>query len=115
MPNNTVNVHSDSLVYQNGQGYERLMLVLDWNPEDPRQLARIWIRVDRNPGDSFARADIYTIDGGFQEAIRLPINDWWNDMPGYLRWSNDNSRAKTHQLAVKVVDALKNLTEKADV
>ena len=110
-----VNIQSDSLVYQQGQGYERLMLINAWNPEDPRQLARVWIRVDRNPGESFARADIYTLEGGFQQAVMLPVNDWWTDMPGYLRWANDNSRAKTHQLATRIVERLQNLAGEVDL
>ncbi len=112
---NTVTIVADSGVYQQKQGYERLMLVSHWNPEDDMQLARIWIRVDRIPAESFAQADIYTLDGGFQKVVVIPHQDWWWDMPGYLRWAQDTSGVKTHRLATRLVDELRRVATEAEV
>lgn len=104
------NVYTDSGVYQEGQGYERLILVRGWDTDEPQRLARIHIRVDRVPDLSFARLVAYehpiTLDEQPAVNISLPPADFWREMPGYLRWANDSSEDKTWALAERLVKIL---------
>lgn len=110
-----VDIVADSKVYQSGQGYERLVLIKGWNPAEERHLARLWIRVDRNPSDSFAKAEAWTEDGGWQVIVTFPPNEFWTEMPGYLRWANDTSEAKTRQLMDRLTAALVEVAKAGDL
>lgn len=106
MPTTTHTILADSEVFQQGEGYERVLIVSDWHPTASSQMAQIQIRVDKNPGESFANASIWTAGAGWQLMAVLPSGSFWKEMPGYLRWHNDNSASKTMQVADRLVNEL---------
>lgn len=102
----------DSGVYESGLGYERLALVHNWNPEDGGHLARLYVRVDKNPSASFARAEAWTPNAGWQVIANIGPVDFWREMPGYLRWANDTSHAKTRQLLDRLYGILTEIAKR---
>lgn len=98
----SVPVVSDTGVHQNGDGYERLMLVHMGNNE----LFRAWVRVDKAPENSFARGDVWIPSTGWQAIATLPAHEWWKSVPGYLRWSNDSSDVATYRLLVRIFEEI---------
>lgn len=98
----SVPVISDTEVHQNGNGYERCMLV----HMNDNTLFRAWVRVDRAPEDSFARGDVWIPATGWNRLVTLPATDWWKSVPGYLRWSNDSSDVATYRLTVQIFEAI---------
>lgn len=101
-------IHSDSGIYQSGEGYERLIMITNWLPSNPGRVARIHIRVDRNPLESYARVESWK-DGGWTPIFDLAPNEFWYSMPGYLRWTNDRSVQSTITLARRLVRILGDL------
>lgn len=99
-------VLTDSDVYQEGQGYERVMIVRNWHRLNPTKICQVTIRVDRNPSESFARVAVWVDGRGWNQMAVIPPREFWRDMPGYLRWSNDSSDTKTAQLAGDLVEEL---------
>jgi hypothetical protein len=106
MPTDTHTILADTEVFQQDHGYERILLVAHWHPTNPGNLAQIHIRVDKNPGASFAKGSIWASAAGWQLMAMLPAQSFWKDMPGYLRWHNDNSATKTMQVADRLVNEL---------
>lgn len=102
---------TDSEVFQSGNGYERIMIVNGWNDGAMNAMAQIHIRVDKNPGESFAKVSAWTPNSGWQTLITTAPQDFWHDMPGYLRWANDNSDSKTQRLASDLIAELIDLAE----
>lgn len=111
----TPHVMADTRVYQSEEGYERLMLINGWNPDDDEHLARIWIRVDRNPSASFARVQAWTTQGGWSELVVIPPNEFWREMPGYLRWANDTSETHTMRLAKRLMEELIRVADQVNL
>lgn len=106
---------SDSEVYTEGEGYERIAIFTGWHQEDPRLMARTYIRVDRNPAASFAKIGVWTTQAGWQDLIQIPPNDFWHDMPGYLRWARDTSDRATYALTQELVQRLVTLQADSDI
>lgn len=106
---------TDSEVYINGNGYERLLIVKGWrgNPEKQDQLARIHIRVDRYRALSFAKASVWNSTDqsgdGWVEMIRLPVDEWWDRMQGYQRAAGKQAEIDTRLLAEDVIDELQSV------
>lgn len=111
----SIPVLADSEVFQQGQGYERAIIVSEWNPHDLKHMALLHMRVDRNPMDSFARASVWTVNSGWQPLVHIAPNDFWHSMPGYLRWSNDDSDSKTQGLAARLIASLTTLANNEKV
>lgn len=104
MPTKT-SVPVDSGVYQEGQGYERILLVRDWNANDRTITGRVHLRVDRVPEFSFAKFEVW--DNGLSDwrlMFQLAPSAFWSEMPGYLRWARDTSESKTWGLAMRLRD-----------
>ncbi len=97
-----VPVISDTGVHQNGDGYERCMLV----HMGDNSLFRAWIRVDKAPEHSFAHGDVWVPSDGWNQIVVLPSHDWWKSVPGYLRWSNDSSDVATYRLMTKILEEI---------
>lgn len=111
-----VNVLTDSGVYTEGEGYERVILVNKWHPDNDRLMARVSIRVDRLPGDSHALGEVWiSASQTWLPLIKFAPQDFWPVMPGYLRWANDTSDEKTWSLAAQIMDELIDLAEQTDL
>lgn len=94
----TYRILADTEVYQSGEGYERTMVMIDWHPTQPSRLMQAQIRVDRVPGSSFAYASVWTTANGWVRVVDYHSVRFWANMPGYLRWHQDNSDVKTRNL-----------------
>jgi hypothetical protein len=110
----TFPILTDSGVYQEGEGYERLILVNHWDAEFPRRLAKFHIRVDRIPSRSFANTYVWSRPTSSWQLVAMwDHRDFWDSMPGYLRWSNDRSDEETaRMLSNMVIDLLALIHEK---
>lgn len=97
-----VPVISDTQVYQDGDGYERLVLV----HLNDNTLYQAHVRVDKAPEKSFAVGEVWVPASGWNRLVTLPANDWWKQVPGYLRWSNDSSDIATYRLIVQIFEAV---------
>lgn len=106
---------TDSGVYQQGEGYERMVIINKWYPGKDRLMAKFHIRVDKVPGSSFANTEVWMNDRGWQVVAMLDHREFWSDMPGYLRWSNDTSDSKTARLMSDMVGDLVSLVEDHEV
>lgn len=110
-------IQSDTGVYREGQGYERVLVVTDWHREQKSWLAQVHIRVDRNPTDSFAEGSVWlgqstrTVgrEPGWEPVHATNPVDWWRTMPGYLRWSHDTSDRDTLRLAAELMTRMRSL------
>lgn len=105
---------ADTEVYQDGEGYERVLLVIGWDPANERRIAKIHIRVDRVPGNSFALGSVWTTHGWVPFLSRNSVL-FWSLMPGYTRWKQDHAESKTFGLAVEIVDRLRVVAESSDL
>jgi hypothetical protein len=97
-----VPILSDSEVYQDGDGYERVLLV---HMED-NTLFRAYVRVDKAPENSFAHGDVWVPATGWHRIVAIAPHTWWKDVPGYLRWSNDRSDTATYRLLVQILEEI---------
>lgn len=106
---------SDSGVYQNREGYERILIVTGWHHAQLARMAEFHIRVDRVPGFSFANTSVWTQQSGWQAVAHMDHREFWDDMPGYLRWSNDSSDSKTAALASDMIGLLVTMIDEGDI
>lgn len=97
-----VPVLSDTQVYQDGEGYERVMLV----HLGDNTLYRALVRVDKAPENSMAVGDVWVPTTGWNRIVAIPSHQWWKDVPGYLRWSNDRSDVATYRLIVQIFEEI---------
>lgn len=95
---------TDSDVYKEGEGYERIFIYNNWDPEDLKRMAQVHIRVDRNPAESYCKIAVWA--DGWNPITQIPPNDWWPKMPGYLRWTRDDSERKTYGLSREAMTSL---------
>lgn len=95
-------VVTDSGVYQLGEGYERVMMI--HTPEN--RLVKAELRVDRAPEKSFARGHIWIHEKGWEPLVVISPNDFWRDMPGYLRWANDRSDVESFRLSARIFEEI---------
>lgn len=94
-----VPIVSDTNVYKEGEGYERLLMVHFEN----NTLVKAHVRVDRAPEKSFATGEIWIPTTGWNRIVTLNANEWWRRMPGYLRWSNDRSEVETYHMMAEIL------------
>lgn len=106
---------SDSGIYQEGEGWERVMIVSHWNPETPRQMSMIHLRVDRIPGRSFLTTSVWAPQTGWQRIADRDHREFWEHMPGYLRWSNDFSEQASRGLMDEAIQSLVVLAQAGHV
>lgn len=107
---------TDSGVYQEGEGYERVAIVNHINPALPRQMVKFEVRVDRVPGRSYANTHVWSsANQAWQVVAMLDHREFWDDMPGYLRWANDTSDNKTAGLLARMVADIVALIESGEV
>lgn len=97
-----VPIVSDTEVYQDGDGYERMLLV----HFEQNTLVKAHIRVDKAPENSFAIGEIWVPATGWNRIAVLPANEWWKSVPGYLRWAKDSSDAATYKMLIKILEAM---------
>lgn len=95
-------VITDSGVYQEGEGYGRLMMI--HTPEN--RLVKAEMRIDRAPEKSFARGEVWVPATGWQPLVTIPHTEFWKSMPGYLRWANDRSDVETFRLAAWIFEEI---------
>lgn len=95
---------TDSDVYKEGEGYERIFIFNHWDPTNLKRMAQVHIRVDRNPAASFAKIAVWA--DGWNTITSIPPNEWWGRMPGYLRWTRDDSERKTYALGREAIESL---------
>lgn len=106
---------TDSGVYEQGEGYERVVIINGWHPDKKRMMAKFHIRVDRVPGHSFANTEVWTGERGWQVVAMVDHRDFWQTMTGYRRWANDRSDQDTQRLASDMVADLVALVEDREV
>jgi hypothetical protein len=107
-------IMGDTEVYANGEGYERTMILVGWDQNQPNRLAQVRMRIDRIPGDSFAIASVWSAHG-WQEVLRPSSVTFWHGMPGYTRWSQDNADKKTEVLAFGLAQMLGDIAENSNL
>lgn len=103
-------IRTDSGVYVEGEGYERVVLFDDWDTGDPARLAQTHIRVDRTPVRSFARFAIWA-DDQWLNLGHLPTGSWWYDLPGFTRASQRRADEGTLDLAHRLIATLIDLRQ----
>lgn len=99
-------VVGDTLPHRQGEGYERTILYRNWDDADPRRLARVQIRIDRSPINSFARVDLWIPATGWQFIVAVRPDAWWSLMPGYNRAHTHAAERLTLNLADELLDEL---------
>lgn len=92
-------VRGDTECWRRGEGYERTLIVSNWDDSNPRRLARIHIRVDRFPAGSFANVDVWIPATGWQYVTSADPSEWWEKMPGFTRAQTYQANAETLNLA----------------
>lgn len=112
--NTTVASVADSGVYAAGDGYERLELFTHWDPRNPRRVARIHIRIDRQPSKSYANVDIWT-EHGFICVISWSSLRFWGDLPGYDRAHSPETARLVRRLTEQLVTELLVLADVSDI
>lgn len=102
---------SDSGVFVNGQGYERVIMVRGWRGRGwERQLAQVRIRVDRFEIRSYAMADVWSESTqSWTIMVRLHPKQWWSNMQGYQRAAGKQAEIDTRLLAEDVIDELQQI------
>lgn len=112
--NATYKILSDSGVFVDGDGYERVLLVAGWDLSDLTRICQIHLRVDKHPEKSFARGSVYgrTSKRGEPGWILIgqiaPINFWYA-MPGYARAANESANTSTIRLSARVANLMESL------
>lgn len=101
-------IRTDSGIYVEGEGYERVVMVDNWDDRDPTRIAQFTIRVDRTPLRSKANIDT-RVHGEWVPAGNIPPYMWWYDMPGYTRAGQRRTDSATMELVDKMSATLQDL------
>lgn len=102
----TYTIAGDTENHRQGEGYQRTMILVQWDKRDPRRMARIKVRVDRRPENSYARADVWVESTGWQEVTAIGPDKFWYNMPGYTRGQTTKADIAVLNLVDELVDAL---------
>lgn len=114
----TIPVLHDTEVHPVGDGYEREVLVQEWNPNDMFQVAKIEIRVDRKPEDSYAKISVWVSGsgGGWNQIAQIASTEFWVTVPGWQRWSSSKADTRTAYLTnILVQDLVALISERGMV
>lgn len=100
------NMLTDSGVYASDDkhAYERIAIVNGWHPDNPRLMARITVRVHRQPSRSLARVDIWQTGRGWVTVTERNPHRFWGKMPGYDRGHGPEAE----RLTMRLIEDLNN-------
>jgi hypothetical protein len=98
----------DSEVLQHDEGYERVLILSGWHPTDDRRMAQVHILIDRLPYHSLAEASVWS-QRGWQRIVSRHHDDFWSDLPSYLRYQQPRVILKTNALANSLMDDLEKV------
>ena len=99
-------VRGDTLCSRKGDGYERTLVVAGWDPDDTRRIARVHIRVDRFPANSYAHIDVWVPATGWNYITSIPHEEWWTTMPGFERSGTETAHIRSMRLVELLVRRL---------
>ena len=100
-------LQEDSGVNPAGEGYERTLIFINWDPSNPARMAQVLLRVDRNPEGSYAKVNVWSPEKqGWQYVTSSHISQWWDRVPGYSRWRSEGAESKTFSLANDLIGTL---------
>lgn len=111
----TAELQADSGVYQAGEGYQRTLLFTNWSTNNTRRLAKVDLRIDRIPGDSYAIVSVWNTDRGWVEVLRPHTVTYWHSMPGYTRHEGTRTEEETYRLAASLIEQIEELAVAADL
>lgn len=86
--------------------YERMVVGMNWLPDHPNVLGRVWLRVHRNPISSFALGHIWVTGNGWFQVEALHKDAFWFSVPGYQRAKAERTEVETMKPIVELFDRM---------
>lgn len=99
-------VLGDTECWRQERGYNRTLILNQWDESDPRRIARVTIRVDQYRHSSYAHIDVWVPATGWAYITSEPAENWWEKVPGYNRSGTVQADNQTMNIVDALVDAL---------